>query len=47
MNWHDDYLAREKFLRAEDAVFDQVPQWRQHFFNDYACLLYTSACGSR
>ena len=19
MNWHDDYLAREKFLRAEDA----------------------------
>ena len=36
MNWHDDYLAREKFLRAEDAVFDQVPQWRQHFFNDYA-----------
>lgn len=31
MNWHDDYLAREKFLRAEDAVFDQVPQWRQHF----------------
>ena len=36
MNWHDDYLAREKLLRAEDAVFDQVPQWRQHFFNDYA-----------
>ena len=36
MNWHDDYLAREKFLRADDAVFDEVPQWRQHFFNDYA-----------
>ena len=36
MNWHDDFLAREKFLRAEDAVFDEVPQWRQHFFNDYA-----------
>lgn len=36
MNWHDDYLAREKFLRAEDAVFDEVPQWRQHFYNDYA-----------
>ena len=36
MNWHDDYLAREKFLRAEDAVFDQVSQWRQNFFNDYA-----------
>ena len=36
MNWHDDYLAREKFLRADDAVFDEVPRWRQHFFNDYA-----------
>ena len=36
MNWHDDYLAREKFLRAHDAVFDEVPLWRQHFFNDYA-----------
>ena len=36
MNWHDDYLAREKFLRAEDSVFDEVPLWRQHFFNDYA-----------
>lgn len=36
MNWHDDALTREKFLRAEDAVFDEVPQWRQHFFNDYA-----------
>ena len=23
MNWHDDYLAREKFLRADDAVFDR------------------------
>ena len=36
MNSHDDYLAREKFLRAEDSVFDEVPLWRQHFFNDYA-----------
>lgn len=36
MNWHDDFLAREKFLRADNAVFDEVPQWRQHFFNDYA-----------
>lgn len=36
MNWHDDFLAREKFLRADSAVFDEVPQWRRHFFNDYA-----------
>ncbi|MBE6918854.1 MAG: aminopeptidase [Ruminococcaceae bacterium] len=36
MNWHDDFLAREKFLRADSTVFDDVPQWRRHFFNDYA-----------
>ena len=36
MNWHDDALAREKYLRAESAVFDEVPEWRRHFYNDYA-----------
>lgn len=36
MNWHDDYMTREKFLRAQSEVFDQVPLWRKHFFNDYA-----------
>ena len=36
MNWRDDVLAREKFLRADSAVFDEVPEWRRHFFNDYA-----------
>ena len=36
MNWHDDFMAREKYLRAEDDVFDSVPLWRQHFYNDYA-----------
>ena len=36
MNWRDDVLAREKFLRADSAVFDEVPEWRRHFYNDYA-----------
>lgn len=36
MNWHDDVMAREKYLRADAAIFDEVPQWRRHFFNDYA-----------
>jgi len=36
MNWHDDALGREKFLRADSGVFDEVPQWRRHFYNDYA-----------
>ena len=36
MNWHDDALGRMKYLYADDAVFDNVPLWRRHFFNDYA-----------
>jgi aminopeptidase len=36
MNWNDDALARMKYLHADDEIFDQVPLWRRHFFNDYA-----------
>jgi len=36
MNWHDDALTRMKYLYAADGVFDEVPLWRRHFFNDYA-----------
>lgn len=36
MSWRDDCLTRMKYLQAEDAVFDEVPLWRRHFFNDYA-----------
>ena len=36
MNWHDDAMARLKYLHADDEVFDSVPEWRSHFFNDYA-----------
>ena len=36
MNWHDDALGRMKYLHADEAVFDTVPLWRRHFFNDYA-----------
>ena len=36
MNWHDDALARMKYLKADESVFDDVPLWRRHFFNDYA-----------
>lgn len=35
-NWHDDGLTRMKYLRADDAVFGEVPLWRRHFYNDYA-----------
>ena len=36
MNWHDDAMARMKYLQADDAIFDEVALWRRHFFNDYA-----------
>ena len=36
MNWRDDVLSREKFLHAADDVFDTVPEWNRHFYNDYA-----------
>ncbi len=36
VNWNDDALGRMKYLHADDSVFDGVPLWRRHFFNDYA-----------
>ncbi len=36
MNWHDDALTRMKYLRADDAVFDELPRWQADFYNDYA-----------
>ena len=36
MNWHDDAMARMKYLHADEEVFDTVPLWRRHFFNDHA-----------
>ncbi len=36
MNWTDDAMTRLKYLRASREVFDAVPLWRRHFFNDQA-----------
>ena len=36
MNWTDDAMARMKYLHADESVFDNVPLWRRHFYNDYA-----------
>ena len=36
MNWHDDAMARMKYLQADNEIFDEVPLWRRHFFNDHA-----------
>lgn len=36
MNWTDDAMTRMKYLHAQEEVFDTVPEWRRHFFNDQA-----------
>ena len=36
LSWSDDYLNRTRYLRADASVFDEVPAWRERFFNDYA-----------
>lgn len=36
MNWTDDAVTRMRYLHAAEEVFDTVPLWRQHFFNDHA-----------
>lgn len=36
MNWSDDYMTRERFLRAQDSVFDTPRAWRKSFLTDCA-----------
>ncbi len=36
MNWTDDLLMREKYLRAADSVFDTYPQWKADLYNGAA-----------
>ena len=36
LNWTDDYITRERFLRAQDAAFETPRAWRRAFFTDYA-----------
>ena len=35
MRWSDDYLSRERFLRADDSVFDSLPLGQKEFLNGY------------
>ena len=35
MRWSDDFLTREKYLKAADAVFDETPAWLVEFFEEY------------
>ena len=36
VHWKDDFVTREKYLRADDEVFDTVPSNFVHLRNDYA-----------
>jgi len=34
--WTDDFLTREKYLRGDNSIFDEVPEWLSRFHNDYS-----------
>ncbi len=34
--WNDDYMTRQKYLCADEAVFSEFPQWRADMFYFYA-----------
>ena len=36
MNWHDDAMARMKYLQADDEIFDEVALWRRRVFDGCA-----------
>ncbi|MDO4568156.1 MAG: aminopeptidase [Clostridia bacterium] len=36
VNWSDDYLSREKFLKASDDVFDHIPSWQKALLTENA-----------
>ena len=36
VKWADEFLTREKYLRAQDSVFDEIPDWFSSFHNDYS-----------
>ncbi len=36
LNWRDDAIDRQRYLMAEDGVFDSVPQWRVQFYDTVA-----------
>lgn len=46
MKWRDNYITREKYLKADDAVFDTVPEYLKEFENGYALqgVSYLSIC---
>jgi len=38
VRWTDELMNRMKYLRADDAVFDEVPKWLLEFYNGYGDL---------
>lgn len=36
VSWHDELLARMKYIKAPEDVFDEFPGWQKEFFVSYA-----------
>ena len=35
MNWVDEYLTRQKYLRADSSVFSEYPEWQALFRDNW------------
>ena len=36
LNWIDDFITRQKYLKADSSVFDTFPAWRKAFYDEAA-----------
>lgn len=36
VDWHDDIITRQKYLNADNKVFDVFPEWQKVKFNEIA-----------
>jgi len=36
MNWGDDFISKERYLKADNGVFDEFPRWKADFMNSAA-----------
>ncbi len=38
MNWTDDFCGRQKYLYAEESVFETFPEWLKEYYTSYGKL---------
>lgn len=36
VSWNDEFITREKYLRADASIFDEMPRWLEYMYEDYS-----------